>query len=207
MPTLEDQPTERGTRSVKSETRRKVVAVVGDASIPSGSPKDVLAEEIGRALVDAGYRVMTGGLGGVMESACRGAKSSARYAQGDTIGILPGHDPAEANPYIDIAIPSGLNHVRNSVVAHADAMIAIGGGAGTMSEICLAWAYKRLIIAMRVDGWSGRVAGQRIDDRIRYPGEPDDQVFGADSAEQALALLASRLPGYVAQHRGVRHRH
>lgn len=191
---------------MKSETRRKVVAVVGDAVVSAGSPKDVLAEEIGRALVDAGYRVMTGGLGGVMESACRGAKSSIRYAQGDTIGILPGHDPAEANLHVDIVVPSGLDHVRNSVVAHADAMIAIGGGAGTMSEICLAWIYKRLIIGMRVDGWSGRVAGQRIDDRMRYPDEPDDQVFGADSAEQALAVMASRLPRYGAQHHGVRRR-
>jgi uncharacterized protein (TIGR00725 family) len=183
-----------------------VIAVVGDAVVSTGSPKDVLAEEIGRALVDAGYRVMTGGLGGVMESACRGAKSSSRYAQGDTIGVLPGHDPAEANAHVDIVIPSGLDHVRNSVVAHADAMIAIGGGAGTMSEICLAWIYKRLIIAMRVDGWSGRVAGQRIDDRIRYADEPDDQVFGADSVEQAMAILASRLPRYGAQHHGVRRR-
>jgi len=191
---------------MKSESRRKVVAVVGDAVVSAGSAKDVLAEEIGRALVDAGYRVMTGGLGGVMESACRGAKSSSRYAEGDTIGVLPGHDPAEANLHVDIVIPSGLDHVRNSVVAHADAMIAIGGGAGTMSEICLAWIYKRLIIAMRVDGWSGRVAGQRIDDRIRYADEPDDQVFGADSAAQAMAVLASRLPRYGAQHHGVRRR-
>lgn len=191
---------------MRSQSRRKVIAVVGDAVVSAGSPKDVLAEEIGRALVDAGYRVMTGGLGGVMESACRGARSSSRYAQGDTIGVLPGHDPAEANAHVDIVIPSGLDHVRNSVVAHADAMIAIGGGAGTMSEICLAWIYKRLIIAMRVDGWSGRVEGQRIDDRIRYADEPDDQVFGADSVEQAMAVLASRLPRYGAQHHGVRRR-
>lgn len=191
---------------MKSETRRKVVAVVGDAVVSAASAKDVLAEEIGRALVDAGYRVMTGGLGGVMESACRGARSSSRYAEGDTIGVLPGHDPAEANLHVDIVVPSGLDHVRNSVVAHADALIAIGGGAGTMSEICFAWIYKRLIIAMRVEGWSGRVAGQRIDDRIRYPDELDDQVFGADSAAQAMVVLASRLPRYGAQHRGVRRR-
>ena len=191
---------------MKSETRRKVVAVVGDAVVPAGSPKDVLAEKIGRSIVDAGYRVMTGGLGGVMESACRGARSSDRYTPGDTIGVLPGHDPTDANVHVDIVIPSGLDHVRNSVVAHADAMIAIGGGAGTMSEICLAWIYKRLIIAMRVDGWSGRVADQRVDDRVRYPDEPDDQVFGADSADQALRVLTLRLPKYTAQHHGVRRR-
>jgi uncharacterized protein (TIGR00725 family) len=191
---------------MRSESRRKVVAVVGDAVVSAGSAKDVLAEEIGRALVDAGYRVMTGGLGGVMESACRGAKSSSRYAEGDTIGVLPGHDPAEANLHVDIVIPSGLDHVRNSVVAHADAMIAIGGGAGTMSEICLAWIYKRLIIAARVEGWSGRVAGQRVDERVRYADLPDDRVFGIDGASEVIGLLSERLGRYTAQHHGVRRR-
>jgi uncharacterized protein (TIGR00725 family) len=59
----------------------------------------------------------------------------------------------DANPFVDIAIASGLDHVRNSVVAHADAVIAIGGGAGTMSEICFAWIYKRLVIG----GWRAGV--------------------------------------------------
>jgi uncharacterized protein (TIGR00725 family) len=183
-----------------------VVAVVGDAVVSAGSAKDVLAEEIGRALVDAGFRVMTGGLGGVMESACRGARSSDRYAPGDTIGVLPGHDPTEANPHVDIVIPSGLDHVRNSVVAHADAMIAIGGGAGTMSEICLAWIYKRLIIAARVEGWSGRVADQRIDERIRYADLPEDRIYGAGSASEIIGLLSEWLCRYTAQHHGVRRR-
>lgn len=191
---------------MNSDTRRKVVAVVGDAVVPTGSPKDVLAEEIGRALVDAGFRVMTGGLGGVMESACRGAKSSDRYAPGDTIGVLPGHDPTEANPHVDIVIPSGLDHVRNSVVAHADALVAVGGGAGTMSEICLAWIYKRLIIAVRVEGWSGRVADQRIDERVRYPEVPDDRAFGADTAAEVVHILNERMADFNRSHHGVRRR-
>lgn len=191
---------------MKSETRRKVIAVVGDAVVPAGSAKDVLAEEIGRALVDAGFRVMTGGLGGVMESACRGAKSSDRYAPGDTIGMLPGHDPTEANAHVDIVIPTGLDHVRNSVVAHADALVAVGGGAGTMSEICLAWIYKRLIIAVRVEGWSGRVADQRIDERVRYPEVPDDRAFGADTAAEVVHILNERMADFNRSHHGVRRR-
>ena len=187
-------------------TRRPLIAVIGDAKLEAGSVKDKLAEDIGRSLIDAGYRVLTGGLGGVMESACRGARASARYQAGDTVGVVPGHDPGEANAFVDIAIASGLDHVRNSVVAHADAVIAIGGGAGTMSEICLAWIYKRLIIGLRVDGWSGRMAEQRVDDRIRYPNQPDDRVFGAATAVGAIQLLDERLPRCSAHHRGVARR-
>jgi uncharacterized protein (TIGR00725 family) len=183
-----------------------LIAVIGDATLEPGCKKDKLAEDLGRVLIEAGYRVLTGGLGGVMESACRGARSSPKYVAGDTVGVLPGHDPGEANDFVDIAIASGLDHVRNSVVAHADAVVAIGGGAGTMSEICLAWIYKRLIIGVRVDGWSGRIADQRIDDRVRYPNEVGDRVFGADSAEQALDLLVMHLPKYRAHHHGVRRR-
>lgn len=187
-------------------TRRPLIAVIGDATLEPGSVKDRLAEDIGRALVDAGYRVLTGGLGGVMEAASRGARSSSKYQSGDTVGVVPGHDPGEANVFVDVVLASGLDHVRNSVVAHADAVIAIGGGAGTMSEICFAWIYKRLIIGMRVEGWSGRIADQRVDERTRYPKEPDDCVFGADSADEAACLLAEKLARYCSHHHGVRRR-
>ena len=186
--------------------RRRLVAVIGDARVEPGSRKDLLAEDVGRLLVDAGFRVLTGGLGGVMEAASRGARASSRYEPGDTVAVLPGHDPADANPFADVVIPSGLDHVRNSIVAHADAVIAIGGGAGTMSEICLAWIYKRLVVALRVDGWSGRIADQRVDERVRYPSEPDDRVFGADSAADAVNEVQARVSRYAAQHHGVRRR-
>lgn len=186
--------------------RRPLIAVIGDARLEPGSPVEKLAHNIGRALVDAGYRVLTGGLGGVMEAACQGARSSQKYQAGDTIAVLPGHDPAEANPFVDIAIASGLDHGRNSVVAHADAVVAIGGGAGTLSEICFAWMYKRLIVGMRVEGWSGKLADQRVDDRIRYPEIRDDRVFGADDADQVVELLRARLAVFVSQHHGVAQR-
>jgi uncharacterized protein (TIGR00725 family) len=192
--------------AIQPSARRPLIAVIGDAKVEPGSVKEKLAEDVGRELIDAGYRVLTGGLGGVMESACRGARLSPKYHSGDTVGVLPGHDPGDANESVDIVIASGLDHVRNSIVAHADAVIAIGGGAGTMSEICFAWIYKRLVIGMRVDGWSGRMAGERVDERIRYPDERDDCVFAADSADQAVRILDDRLQRYSSHHRGVRRR-
>lgn len=196
----------QSSQTAHPSTRRPLIAVIGDAKLEPGSVKDKLAEDIGRALVDAGYRVLTGGLGGVMEAASRGARSSSKYRSGDTVGVVPGHDPGEANAFVDVVLASGLDHVRNSVVAHADAVIAVGGGAGTMSEICFAWIYKRLIIGMRVEGWSGRMADQRVDERTRYPNETDDRVFGADSVDDVVRILADRLARFADHHRGVRRR-
>ncbi len=75
---------------------------------------------------------------------------------------------------------------------------AIGGGAGTLTELAFAWIHRRLVIAFRVPGWSGRLAGTRIDDRVRFRSIPDDQVFGVDTPEEALAVLSARLPSYRA---------
>src|SRR5438874_4816207 len=109
------------------------VAVIGAGRCEP--PIAALAEELGRRLAQAGATVVCGGLGGVMEAACRGAKS----AGGLTIGILPGTDRADANAWVDIAIPSGLGEARNIlVVRSAQAVIAIGGEFGTLSEIAFA---------------------------------------------------------------------
>jgi uncharacterized protein (TIGR00725 family) len=109
------------------------IAVVG-----SGEADDQqawLAEEVGAALAEAGAVVVTGGLGGVMEAACRGAKSR----RGRTLGLLPGMDRASANGWVDIAVTTGLGELRNGlVVRSADAVVAIGGGSGTLSEIAFA---------------------------------------------------------------------
>jgi uncharacterized protein (TIGR00725 family) len=90
---------------------------------------------VGRALAEGGAVVVCGGLGGTMEAACRGAKAGG----GSTLGILPGFDRAEANPYVDVAVATGLGEARNALVARAaDALIAVGGEWGTLSEIALA---------------------------------------------------------------------
>jgi len=103
----------------------------GDAT---GEQAEV-AEEVGRLLGQAGAIVVTGGLGGVMEAASKGA----REAGGMTVGILPGRDRHEANPWVAVAVPTGMGEARNALVVRAaDAIVAVGGEWGTRSEIALA---------------------------------------------------------------------
>jgi uncharacterized protein (TIGR00725 family) len=109
------------------------IAVIG-ASQPSPEQEQA-AEDIGRGLGAAGCVVITGGRGGVMAAASRGAHE----AGATVIGILPGNDRREANEWVQIALPTGLGHVRNAlVVGTADAVVAVGGAYGTLSEIALA---------------------------------------------------------------------
>jgi uncharacterized protein (TIGR00725 family) len=109
------------------------VAVVGAGE--ASADEIAAAEEVGRLLAERGAVLVCGGLGGVMEAACRGAKKGG----GSTVGILPGRDRAAANRYVDVAIATGLGEARNALVVRAaDVLIAVGGGYGTLSEIALA---------------------------------------------------------------------
>ena len=111
----------------------RYVAVVGSGD--ADSDQECLAEEVGCRLAQEGAVVVCGGLGGVMAAVCRGA----RTADGTTVGILPGNDRATANEWVTIALPTGLGELRNGLVVRAaDAVIAVGGGHGTLSEIALA---------------------------------------------------------------------
>ena len=103
------------------------------------------AEQVGRELASRGVVLVCGGLGGVMEAACRGAKE----AGGTTVGILPGTDRSAANPFVDVAIATGLGEGRNALVVRAaDAVIAIGGGYGTLSEIALALKAEKRVVGL-----------------------------------------------------------
>lgn len=184
--------------------RRRMVAVIGDQGVPEESPKYVLARQVGARLCEAGFRVVTGGLGGIMAAASRGARESSAWTPGTVVALLPGFDPDHANPWADVVIPTGLDHLRNSLVAQSDAVIAIGGGAGTLTEMALAWIYRRLIVALRVDGWSGELAERRIDDRVRYDGIPDDRVFGASDGTEAVGIVTARLEQYCRRHSRIR---
>ncbi|MEN3186791.1 MAG: TIGR00725 family protein [Atribacterota bacterium] len=104
-----------------------------------------LAYEAGREIARRGAVLVCGGLGGVMEAACRGAKEES----GLTIGILPGFSFEDANPFVDIAIPTGLGEVRNFVIVNtASALIACGGQTGTLSEIALALRAGKILVGL-----------------------------------------------------------
>ena len=110
-----------------------VVAVCG----PAEADRDecFVAEEVGAAVAQAGAVLVCGGLGGVMEAACRGARSK----RGHTVGVLPGLDRSDANGWVEIALPTGLGELRNGLIVRAaDVIVAIGGSAGTLTEVAFA---------------------------------------------------------------------
>jgi uncharacterized protein (TIGR00725 family) len=125
--------------------------------------------------------LVCGGRGGVMEAACRGAQE----AGGVTVGILPGTDRTEANAYLDIAIVTGLGEARNAIVVRtADAVIAVSGGHGTLSEIGLALKMGRPVIGLRT--WELSKGGCPVE-AVVEAGTP------AEAVELALKLAASEL--------------
>ncbi|WNY29263.1 hypothetical protein MmiEs2_14880 [Methanimicrococcus stummii] len=183
--------------------KKYTIAVVGDAFVDPNSEKYELAEKLGKALIDNGYRIVCGGLGGVMEAVSKGAFQSEYKEKGDVIGILPGFDKS-SNEYIDISFSTGLDVIRNTIVANSDAVIAIGGGAGTLSEMAFAWTFHRLVIAYRIDGWSGKLADSKIDGRIRYPDIPDDRVYAVDNEIDSINFLSKLLPKYCRVYDGIK---
>jgi uncharacterized protein (TIGR00725 family) len=113
--------------------RGSYVAVIGPGTATAAETE--AAESVGAGLAAAGAVVVTGGLGGVMEAACRGARSM----RGMTVGLLPGEDRTAANGWVEIAVATGLGELRNGLIVRAsDALVAVGGGTGTLSEIALA---------------------------------------------------------------------
>lgn len=139
--------------------RRKTVAVVGSAECASADACWQTAYQLGAQLVKDGCRVLTGGLGGVMEAALAGARSAKRYREGDTIAVLPSFDPSAANPYADIVIATGADVHMNGIVANSDAVVAVGGGAGTLCEIAMALERGRPVLTFcGIDGSSRRAA-------------------------------------------------
>ncbi|MFN3974600.1 MAG: TIGR00725 family protein [Dehalococcoidia bacterium] len=162
--------------------RPLAIAVIGGSNADSQS--EAWAYQVGRALARRRCVVVCGGLTGVMEAVCRGAKEEG----GITVGILPGHDPNEANPYVDIAICTGMGYARNPIVVKSgQAVIAIDGAYGTLSEI--AHALGEGIPVVGLNTWTFSVNGQENNAVVRAT-DPEDAVAKA----VALARQGRRIP-------------
>jgi len=141
--------------------------------VGSGAEHEAVAEEVGRLLAERGCTVVTGGGGEVMAAASRGAKSGG----GTTIGILPGETRADANPWIDHSVVTGIGHARNlAVAATGDAVIAVGGSYGTTAEIAFALRLGRPVVV--------------VEPGLAVPG-----THSAASARAAVELALSLLAG------------
>lgn len=140
------------------------------------------AEQVGRLIACQGAVLVCGGRGGVMEAACRGAKAEG----GITVGILPGLDRSEANAYVDIPIATGLGEARNAIVVRtADAVIAVSGGFGTLSEIGLALKMGRPVVGLGT--WELCQQGQEVGGVLRAS-TPEQAVEEAIAQARAWVL-------------------
>ena len=158
-----------------------LISVIG-ASEPSPHI-EALAERVGEELAERGVTVVCGGLGGVMAAVCRGAKS----AGGATVGILPGDDPSDANPWVDIPVPTGIGHARNAIVVKTGlAVLAIDGAFGTLSEIGHALGQADPLTVVGLKTWE-----------LYQNGKPDLSVVRSsdpvDAVDKAMAAAEARL--------------
>lgn len=157
-----------------AEGRPVYVAVIGGSA--ASAEQLGQAEAAGRRLAELGAIVVTGGRGGVMEAASRGAKAGG----GLVVGILPGLDRSDANRYLDVALPTGLGELRNGLVARAaDALVAVGGAWGTLAEIAFARAAGKPVFG--VGSW------ELGEDGVTAVATP------AEAAERAVAAAAQHL--------------
>ena len=158
-----------------------IISVIGSSN-PATKEHVELAEEVGRELARRNIMVVCGGLSGIMEAVCRGAKSEG----GTTIGILPGRAAAEANSYVDIPIVTSMGYSRNVIVVHTgEAVIAVGGAFGTLSEIGHALSDGIPVVGLKT--WPLTTNGDGID----IGGSIIRAESPADAVDKALAAVAA----------------
>lgn len=153
----------------------KIVAVIGASEASEDELK--MATEVGKELARCGCAVICGGLGGVMEAVCRGACEEG----GVTIGILPGENGLKANKYVQFPIATGIGYARNmSVVKSAQAVIAIGGSYGTLSEI--GYALKSGIPVIGLNTW-----------QLFRNGKRDNSILYVETAQDAVEIAVDAI--------------
>ena len=175
------------SRTAQSNFKRLIqVLVIGSDGDHCPANTYDAAKEVGAQLAARGAVTVTGGLGGVMEAACRGAKERG----GMVVGIIPHEDMSYANPYCDIIIPTGIGFARNFITAYsADAAIVVGGGAGTFIEACVAYQKGKPIVALTgTGGTADKIADTYLDDRktVKVTSAPDPKEAVNQALDQAM---------------------
>ena len=168
--------------------KRRQILVIGHNTNGCTPQHEDAAYEVGAAIANSNSVLITGGMGGVMEAASRGASE----AGGLSVGILPQDDASFANPYCDVVIPTGMGLTRDFLNAlSADGVIVIGGGSGTLSEVCAAYMHKKPMVAIR--GMGGSVAPY-VDGYVDH--RKNVRIEGADTPREAVsAILRMIEPG------------
>jgi len=157
------------------------ILVIGNNDNGCTPELEKIAYETGIEIAKSNSILITGGLGGVMKAASKGAKESG----GLTVGIIPQNDMSEANEFCDVVIPSGIGLMRDFLNAlSADGVIAIGGGSGTLSEICAAYMYSKPIVVLKNSGGtSTKFADQYLDHRKNV------KIIGVETPKDAVELI------------------
>ncbi len=165
--------------------KNRQILVIGNNDNGCAPESEKLAYDVGSQIAKSNSVLITGGLGGVMRAACHGAQDSG----GITVGIIPQDNPSHANEFCDIVIPSGMGLTRDFLNAlSADGVIVIGGGSGTLSEICAAYMYKKPIVALKN---SGGTASKYFDKYLDH--RKNVKIVGVDTPQQAIKYILEQI--------------
>ncbi|HKX21508.1 MAG TPA: TIGR00725 family protein [Nitrososphaeraceae archaeon] len=161
---------------------RLQIGVIGYNQDKSNEITNKIAYEVGTEIAKTGAILICGGLGGVMEYACKGAKEHG----GLTVGIIPQEEVHFANKFCDVVIATGIGYARDFVVAtSADGIIAVGGGVGTLIELCVGYMLKKILVTIPTSGGTARIFGGRyLDDRKRV------FIKTSENAHSAVKLIS-----------------
>ncbi len=166
-------------------TKKHQILLIGHDEAGCRPEHEKLAYETGSEIAKSGSVLVSGGLGGVMKAACKGAHD----AGGLTVGIIPQNDPSFANEYCDIVIPTGMGHTRDFLTAlSADGVIVIGGGSGTLSEVCASYMHKKPIAALKNSGGiAEKFSDQFLDHRKNV------KIVGVNSPKEAVKYILEQI--------------
>jgi uncharacterized protein (TIGR00725 family) len=165
--------------------KKRQILVIGNNESGCTPELEELAYQVGKEVAKSDSVLINGGLGGVMKAASRGAQD----AGGLVVGIIPQNDPSFANEYCDVVIPSGLGLARDFLTAlSADGVIIVGGGSGTLSELCAAYMHKKPIAAIKN---SGGVATKYADSFLDH--RQNVKIVGVSTPNEAIRYVLSQI--------------